>query len=105
MSKHELTYEYAKQIEELLRLQAKNMSKKHQSMLIELGDLAQRLLLLQKDNNYLSNAEWLETEDKYKNLCFLCDIQGAITGHAFHVLKQSETTYRDVSEFISYVKK
>lgn len=104
-SKHELTYEYAQQIEEMLRLQAHRMSDKHHTMLVELGKLSQRMLLLQKDSNYLSNTEWLVLEDEFKNLSFLCNVQGAISGHAFHVLRKSEIAYSEVNDFISYVKK
>ena len=104
-SKHELTFEYTKQIADMLRLQAQFMSIKHHTMLVELGELSQQMLLLQKDSNYLSNTEWLALEDKFKNLSFLCDVQGAITGHAYHVLKKSEFAYSEVNDFISYVKK
>ena len=105
MSKHDLTYEYAKQIEDMLRLQARHMSEKHHTMLVELGELAQKMLLLQKNSNYLADSEWLALEDGFKNLSLLCDIQGAISGHAFHVLRKSESTYHDITEFIGYVKK
>ena len=104
-SKHELTYVYARQIEEMLRLQAHRMSDKHHTMLIELGDLAQKMLLLQKNSNYFADAQWLALEDEFSNLSFLCNIQGAITGHAFHVLRKSEIAYSEVNDFISYVKK
>jgi hypothetical protein len=89
----------------MLRLQAHRMSDKHHTMLIELGDLAQKMLLLQKNSNYFADAQWLALEDEFNNFSFLCNIQGAITGHAFHILKKSESTYHDVTEFVDYVKK